>query len=330
MTVNMTPFSPDQPLPVGSQRIAVIGECMIELHGEPPHLTQGFAGDTLNTAVYLARLTEPDPVKVSYITAIGTDPFSDRMLDFWGHEGIDCSNVLRLADRNPGLYIVSVDDNGERSFTYWRGESAAKAMFSCTGAEDNLSALREFDWIYLSGITLAILPDESRSKLFHSLQLAKNGGSRIVFDNNYRPRLWPDAATARRFYDELLPLCDIALLTLDDEQLLCPQWTQEQIIAHSRTLGVPELVIKRGAEPCLIYTDMGETQVAAEKVAKVVDTTAAGDSFSAGYLAARVHGLSVEAAARQGHALASRVIQFPGALIDRQCMPAEFLRSFQD
>lgn len=304
------------------QHIAVIGECMIELFGHPPQLTQGFAGDTLNTAVYLSRLTQEQPMTVSYMTAIGTCTFSESMLQLWQNEGIDCSKVLRVPDRNPGLYIISVSDQGERSFAYWRGESAAKVMFDCDGAEQNLAALREFEWIYLSGITLAILTDSGRQKLLAALDLAKQAGAKVVFDNNYRPKLWPSTELARQHYDDLLRRCDMALLTLEDEQLLCPDCSPDESIEYHRSLGVDEMVIKRGAEPCLVATAGARYSIPACKVDRVVDTTAAGDSFSAAYLAARVCGLDVEEAAKRGHALAAQVIQHPGALIERRYMTA--------
>lgn len=305
-------------LPSNEQRIAVIGECMIELYGQPPQLTQGYAGDTLNTAVYLSRLTAKHPVAVSYMTAVGVDSFSEGMLQLWQREGINCDNVLRVPDRNPGLYIISVDDHGERSFAYWRGESAAKVMFDCDGARDNLTALADFEWIYLSGITLAILTESGRAKLFEALGRAKQAGANVVFDNNYRPKLWPSATVARRCYDELLRHCDMALLTLDDEQMLSPSDTLESVIQHHRVLGVEEIVIKRGSEACVVVTSEHQCEIPALKVERVVDTTAAGDSFSAAYLAARVCGSTVADAARRGHALAAQVIQHPGALIEKR------------
>ena len=81
-------------------KVACIGECMIELKqaGKRALFSRGYGGDTLNTAVYLARLG----VTVDYITALGDDPLSDEMIDGWAAEGVGTSRVLRLRGKLPG------------------------------------------------------------------------------------------------------------------------------------------------------------------------------------------------------------------------------------
>lgn len=307
--------------PTRPSRVAVVGECMIELRGRSPNLCQGFAGDTLNTAVYLSRLTKALNAQISYMTAVGEDPFSQSMLALWQEEGIDCQYVARIAGRNPGLYIISVDDRGERSFHYWRGESAAKHMFDGEIGAVHLHALTDFDWIYLSGISIAILPEDSRAKLLVALKAARADGAKFAFDNNYRPRLWPNATVACQVYDDFLSLCDLAFITLDDELAMRPAEDLTAVIARCRGYGIAEVVIKRGAEECLLVRDQLRISVPANKVSSVVDTTAAGDSFSAAYLAARIHGLTPAQAARWGHELAAEVIQHSGAIIAQEQMP---------
>lgn len=303
-----------------SPKVAVIGECMVELHGKPPNLIQGYAGDTLNTAVYLSRLLRSQ-AEVCYMTAVGADPFSDGMLALWKREGISCKNVLRVPERNPGLYMISVDRKGERSFQYWRGESAAKLMFECEGADANLTALAGFEWIYLSGISLAILSEPSRQKLFSSLRLARSKGAKVVFDNNYRPKLWESAIAARHVYSAMLDLCDIAMLTLDDELAMRPNEDWISLISRCAEHQVGEIVVKRGAQDCIVHTPKNQWRVPANQIDNIVDTTAAGDSFSAAYLAARILGADPEQSAKWGHQLAGEVIQHPGALIPNNKMP---------
>ena len=149
-------------------------------------------------------------------------------------------------------------------------------------------------------------------------------GGRVIFDNNYRPRLWADRASAQSAYRAMLSCTDIAFLTLDDEHLLWGEQPLEEVIARTREAGASEIVIKRGAEACLVATgDAPLIEVPAVRLAKekVVDTTAAGDSFSAGYLARRLTGASAEAAAQRGHLIASTVIQHRGAIIPAEAMP---------
>ena len=296
-------------------RIALIGECMIELqHRADGSLHQSFGGDTLNTAVYLRReLGEVG--SVDYVTALGDDSFSDAMCQQWHEEGIGLGMVQRLPGRLPGLYCIQTDANGERKFLYWRNEAAVRDCFTTPAAEPILAALPGYDVVYFSGITLAVLGAVGRERLLQTLVQTRSRGGRVVFDNNYRPRLWADVAAAREAYRTVLAEVDIALLTEDDERALFGYQDSEQVFAAYPSIA--EVVLKRGADACLIRCAGERFAVPALKVGKVVDTTAAGDSFSAAYLAGRLRGESPQEAAMAGHGLASRVIQLPGALIPR-------------
>ena len=298
-------------------KVASIGECMVELSDDGAgRFSRGFGGDTLNTALYLARLG----IETSYVTALGDDPLSSAMLAAWSAEGIHVDEVLRLPGRNPGLYMIERNALGERSFLYWRDRAPARELFDL--ADDSaLERLAGFDWLYLSGITLSLYPDSGQARLIELLTMARRNGGRVAFDGNYRPRGWSDAATARRAFNNLLPHVDLALPTFEDEQLLFGDADADSAAARLRAAGIAEVVVKIGARGCIVYTDGNRTAVSPEAVVQPVDTTAAGDSFNAGYLAGRIAGASVTEAARAGHRLAGTVIQWPGAVIPRDAMP---------
>ncbi|EMN5547643.1 sugar kinase [Enterobacter cloacae] len=308
-----------------SKKIAVIGECMIELSQKGADVSRGFGGDTLNTSVYIARQVPPEALTVNYVTALGTDSFSQQMLDAWQSEHIDTSLIQRMENRLPGLYYIETDDTGERTFYYWRNEAAAKYWLESDGADAICETLATFDYLYLSGISLAILSPTSREKLLSLLRECRANGGKVIFDNNYRPRLWASREETQQVYQQMLQCTDIAFLTLDDEDALWGEKPVDEVITRTQAAGVSEVVIKRGAESCLVAV-AGDAviDVPAVKLAKdkVVDTTAAGDSFSAGYLAVRLTGGTPEAAAQRGHLTASTVIQYRGAIIPREAMPA--------
>jgi 2-dehydro-3-deoxygluconokinase len=305
-----------------------IGECMIELQrmSEPKPGAAGamdyrFGGDTLNAAVYLARLLDPALARVAYVTGLGTDGMSDEMVDAWQAEGIDTASVLRLPERLPGIYLIETDPAGERHFHYWRRDAAARHWLDAPGAETVLERLAAARLCYLSGISLAILAQAPRARLLAALAACRAQGGSVVFDNNYRPRLWDDAAAARAAYAAALRHSDLALLTLDDEAALYGDADPLAAIHRARACGVSEVVVKRGAASCLVWHDGVLHEIGAERAATVVDTTAAGDSFGAAYVAARLAGRGPEAAARAGHRLAGAVIGVRGAIIPRTAMP---------
>lgn len=307
-----------------SKKIAVIGECMIELSQKGTAVNRGFGGDTLNTSVYIARQVDSAALAVEYVTALGTDNFSQQMLDAWQNEAVGTRLIQRMDNRLPGLYYIETDSTGERTFYYWRNEAAAKFWLESPQADSICEELATFDFLYLSGISLAILSDSSRDKLLSLLRECRANGGKVIFDNNYRPRLWASKEETQRVYQQMLECTDIAFLTLDDEDLLWGEKPVDEVIARTQAAGVEEVVIKRGADSCLVaVADQPVVEVPAIKLAKesVVDTTAAGDSFSAGYLAVRLTGGDAAAAAKRGHLTASTVIQYRGAIIPREAMP---------
>lgn len=302
-------------------RVAVIGECMVELTKQDGSLVQGFGGDTLNTAVYLSRLTQQHGISTSYVTGLGHDPFSKEMLALWHEEGLNTDMVYLSEDKLPGIYAIETTPDGERSFYYWRNDSAAKYWLRDRAILSLAKDLCQHQMVYLSGISLAILSDDCRQSLLALLTLCRNKGVKVAFDNNYRPALWESAKQAQQFYKQILAITDIAFLTFDDEQMLYGDDNEQQTITRTQALGVKEIVIKRGGDACFVVTPDSMDSVAPDPINKIIDTTAAGDSFSAGYLGKRILGGTTKESALAGHLLAGTVIQHRGAIISRDDMP---------
>jgi 2-dehydro-3-deoxygluconokinase len=286
------------------KRIACIGEAMIELSmdGDQAHLA--VAGDTLNTAIYLKR-SWPD-VAVDYVTCLGQDMLSKRIVEFIAANDLGHANIQRIAHKSPGLYAINTTPDGERSFTYWRGDSAARQMFS----DADFRVLEQFDGLYLSGITLAILPQNIRLALLEWLYAAP---VQVIFDSNYRAHLWEDRATAQKIIAAFWQRADIALPSIDDEMDLFGE-TETQIAQRFFTQAKSG-ALKRGARGPLSLGEPVDAQY--EPVTEVLDTTAAGDSFNGGYLGALLAGKGQAAALQAGHAMAARVVQFRGAIIPK-------------
>jgi 2-dehydro-3-deoxygluconokinase len=302
-------------------KVASIGECMVELrHRSERELDLAFGGDTLNFAVYLARLTRDRGIDVGYVTALGDDPYSEQMLATWRAEGIGCEHVARLPGRLPGLYTIRVDADGERTFTYWRSAAAARDMLKDGCAERLAGGLAGYELVYLSGITLSILDRAQRADLVALCERVRAAGGQIAFDSNFRPAGWPDRDEARAAFDDVSRRADVVLPTLDDERELFGVEDAAACTRRLHDLGAAEIVVKLGREGCEVSSAAFTGRIAAEQVAEVVDSTAAGDSFNAGYLAARLLGAEPDASARLGNRVAGRVVAYPGAVIPAETM----------
>ena len=323
---------PPAPQPL---RIACIGEAMIELSDldRPDGRVQlDVAGDVLNAAIYLARALPPAAGRVAFVSVVGRDRLSARMLARITAEGIETDLVGRHPERLPGLYAIETEA-GERRFRYWRERSAARTLFDPDHAgrgsdpprrppapDDLLAA----DVLWLSGITLAIVSPAARRALVAAATACRARGGHVIFDSNYRPALWPDARTARAAMAAMWPAVTLALPSADDEALLWGEGgsggegaEEDATIARIAAAGVPEIALKRGAAGPRVWRG-GEVRAGPfPAAARVVDTTAAGDSFGAGYAAARLSGAGPAEAARAGHALACRVVAHAGAIVPR-------------
>ncbi|MFQ1015069.1 sugar kinase [Avibacterium paragallinarum] len=301
------------------KKIAIIGECMIELNGEPfGNMWQTYGGDTLNTATYLARVSHSQDIAVHYITAMGADKLSQQMIQHWQQDHINTDNVLIDPHRQAGLYLIQLDKFGERTFLYWRSESAARYLLQHPDYAQVQQQLSEMDMIYLSGISLAILPDADRYALIAQLKQLASQGVRIAFDSNYRPKLWESVEKTQEIYTALLPFIDLALVTFDDEQALWGDSETAQSVQRLKDFGVKNIVLKQGKDGALFCDAQGNEQhIATTPVANVVDTTSAGDAFNAGFLNGYLREKSPQQCCQQGNQVAGIVIQHKGAIIDK-------------
>lgn len=294
-------------------RFVSIGECMIEMSGgENQTYRQGFAGDTLNTAFY-ARAALSDSWSVDYFTALGDDIYSDQMLDFMSGNHIGTSSIRRIQNKRPGLYMIHQQD-GDRHFTYWRDSAAAKQL-----ADDEdvlLKAIGDAGLVYFSGITLAILSPDARTRLLDAIGAARSAGAKTAFDPNIRPILWPEISELKSAFAAAAKVSTFVLPTHDDEKPVFGDRTPEETATRYRNLGVEEVVVKNGAEDAFILTADESLKIPAQKGATIVDATGAGDSFNGAYLSARLQGRSIAEAGTAAHRTASIVIGHKGALID--------------
>lgn len=294
-------------------RVVAIGECMVEMapSGAAGSYRMSFAGDTMNTAWYLRRLL-PQADQVDYITAIGTDAISDQMIGFLEGAGIGTAHIVRRDNLTVGLYMIQLQD-GERSFNYWRGQSAARTLAQDAAALTR--ALTDATIAYFSGITIAILPEDGRQYLLETLREFRAGGGTVVFDPNLRPRLWETPAQMTSVIMQAASVSDIVLPSHEDEATWFGDTDPEATARRYAASGARMVIVKNGSEQILAWEDGMISRHAPVAVANIIDTTAAGDSFNAGFLAGHLAGQSIAQSIRAAADLAAKVIQSRGALV---------------
>lgn len=289
----------------------IFGEAMLEYHS---HGGAGlrYGGDTLNTAIHLARAGH----EVAYVTAVGTDPISDALVEAWAAEGIDTRHVLRHPGRNPGIYAIHLDEEGERSFLYWRDRSAAREMFELPEMDAALAEAQTARLVYFSLISLAVVSEGGRDRLLGLAKERKLSAHPTAYDSNFRPALWSNLDTARAVSKEAMEAATIGLPTNTDERDLWDYSENEQAIAARWLSSDQEVVAVKAAEKgCVLGTRGGDSPqiIDAERV-EVIDSSGAGDAFNGGFLGEWLNGSKLVSCVEAGQTLARKTLTHQGAI----------------
>ena len=301
---------------------ASIGECMVQMLQQPDgRYIRNYAGDTHSAAQYMAWLGKDHDIQSGYVSVLGRDKFGTQMLTDWKDNGLDTSLVMTTGQKNTGLYFADTDESGIRDYTYYRSDSAARLLFRLPESAAILSNLMNYTMIHASAITLMILEDSDKEKLVNLFESAQEHGIKTAFDTNYRPSGWPSAAKAKEWIDAILRHTDIALPTDDENADLYGDKSPEDTAKRILKTGATEVAVKCGPNGCILANEKEQIHVASVPDIQVVDTTAAGDSFTAGYLLARLCDKPLHEAGAFGHNVAAQVIQHQGALIDPTLLP---------
>ncbi len=295
-----------------SKQMYLWGECMAEMKALQGSQPVSFAGDAFNTAVYMKR-SFPEH-QVSFVSVVGKDRYGEQIQQALTNESIGSSLVFRHDEKNTGRYLIATDNNGERCFTYWRNNSAARQIMDFIQSEQRL-ALSTADVFYFTGISLAILDSAAREKFWSMLEDLRQAEVNIIFDPNYRSALWPDTQNAKREISKAMLMANMALPGMDDLKMLYGIHSVTEAFSLRSTFGVDEIVLKNSADTVSVYHRGKVMEYPVTPVENVVDTTSAGDAFNGVYIGARVSGIDIPDAVTKASRAAAIVIQHHGAII---------------
>jgi fructokinase len=300
-----------------TDRALVAGEALVDMLPDAPaplteveRFDRRFGGGPANVAVGLARLADP-PL---FWTRVGADPFGDFLADRLASEGVPTDLVERDDEARTGLAFVSLDESGERAFTFYRDGSADTQLSPDRAGELSLDGV---DWVHVGGVLLADEP--SRTATLRLTRRASRAGLTVSFDPNARPELWTefDYGPSVR---TMLGLADVVKASPAD-------LVGAGFVADGDPADVAAAVADAG--PHTVLLTLGEDGAyAASRGAwpgsetvyhpgydvEAVDTTGAGDAFLAGAVAALRAGQSLDETVAFANAVAALTTTERGAV----------------
>lgn len=292
--------------------IVGLGEPLVEfncVHAEEPQTyLQGFGGDTSNMVIAAARLG----ARTGYVTCVGDDPFGRMFLKLWETGGVDTRGVAIDSTAPTGVYFVTHGVHGHE-FSYLRAGSAASRLMPERLPLDLIRSARIF---HVSGISQAISASACDAA-FAAMEAAHAAGVKVSYDTNLRLKLWP-LARARATILASLARCDWCLPSVDDARTLFDSDEPGAIVAACHAAGAPVVVLKRGADGCVVSNGT-RSETITGLVVRNVDATGAGDCFDGAFAARIVAGDDPFAAARYANAAAALATTGFGAVAPLPC-----------
>ena len=290
--------------------IAIIGECLIELISngslaESSTLNKYFGGDTVTTAVAVARMGG----KVSYVTKVGNDGFSEFILSCLQKENIDTS-LIKTNDEQNGMYIIA-NTQDKKELLYYKRKTAATKLCIEDLPED---FIKQTKLIYTTGIVQS-LSASSRELVRESFKIARENEVLTAYDPNYTSCFMSSSDT-KELLEEIVDYTDIIFLSLKGDAIRLYEIDSiEQIMKYFWNKGVKIVVIKShidngyytGYNGNVSFTEFYNTS-------KAVDVTASGDVFNGGFLYAVTNGYQPADAAKFASVVSGLQTQNYGAI----------------
>ena len=289
-----------------------IGECMIEIaNTKNNHFIQSFAGDTLNFSAYLDK----KKIKVDYLTSIGKSKINKNLFDIFRLKKISPKLVNIHKDKESGLYLIKNYKNGEKQFYYWRDNSAAKDYLNNLNYNKLISKFTKYDYVYFSGITLALLSKEKRMNFYEFIKVIKQKNIKIVFDLNIRLNRWSNKLQLNKTLNLFLPLVSILFGTGEDMK----NWkNNDNVIFFNKIINknnIQHAVYRKNASYNYAFINNKHFTNINKIRNTIIDSSGAGDGFNAAYISEFVTTQNAIKSLKAGHNMGLKVVMKKGAII---------------
>lgn len=294
-----------------TRRIAALGEPLLELQpADDGGVRLAFGGDVANSMICLRRILRADEKRISVVTALGDSSYSAWLRRRLELEGIHVIEPSIAGE--PGIYGLPLDTAGHPGFSYWRAQSAARAFLQSADPGRFEEFLGDTELLLVTGITLALCSSASFEHLCRWVDRHRED-CRVVFDCNFRRRLWDGEAQARERIGTFEQLASVLATGGEDENTLWGAADITQIIERVSRMSA-EYLIRGGPEGCWVGSGREYQHVPTEPVTVVGDTAGAGDSHLAGYMAARISGYGRADAAAYANKAAAVIVSQRGSV----------------
>ncbi|WP_287084701.1 carbohydrate kinase family protein [Blautia sp. LMAG:89] len=232
-------------------------------------------GAPANVAVAASRLG----AHTAFIGKAGKDMHGKFLKSVLEKESVDTKGMLLDENYFTTLAFVEVRENGERTFSFARKPGADTKIQK---EEVDVDVLDHTHIFHVGSLSLADQP--ARDTTFYAVKRAKNKGSVISYDPNYRASLWPDEKTAKKYMRSLVPYVDLMKISDEETELLTDHKDVREAAKTLYEQGVKVVAVTLGGEGAYIYSKDGGCMVPGFSVKQIADTNGAGDSFWGGFL----------------------------------------------
>lgn len=265
-----------------NKKLIAIGEALIDFipnkigcaFGEVTEFAPKVGGAPANVCGAFSRLGG----KSMLITQLGNDPFGHKIADELASFGIDTSAIRFTDEANTALAFVSLEKDGNRTFSFYRKPSADMLL---------APAQIEEEWfgdsyaIHFCSVSLGDYP--MKDAHIRAIKIARKNGMLVSFDPNLRFPLWNDKNKLHSRVNEFIPLCDILKISDEELEFITGENDIKKAAPKLFAKGVKLIVYTCGKDGAYTFTENAGAFSAAEKV-NAVDTTGAGDGFIGSFL----------------------------------------------